>query len=305
MNLMWMAAMIAAAGAPQPVEEVLYDTLWLTDDCLYNNGFGNALSGRGVFGVLHDLRLADDFELERAAVIDSVTADYMSLVGTPPHDGVFVRVYADREHRPQEPPVFERLATSLDFDGQWGNCGLFEPYYARITVTDLSILLTAGSYWISSQPVDTTESGDWFYRISLGEPLGPGDEDSTLNMIGASSHVRDGDLGEGGYGHQDWRSTEEHGYGRVLIAMRLAGHWATVCDRIDGLRAICRRGRLRIAVESSLPEGKRLTILNGQQQRRMTIRKGGRGRVHFDAQVADGEVAIEGCAEWRRAFDCR
>ncbi|MCC7291409.1 MAG: hypothetical protein IT449_05020 [Phycisphaerales bacterium] len=285
----------------QPSEETFYDTTWMTDSCDFNNGFGNALSGRAVLGDLYDLRLADDFALPRAAVIEDATADYLSFCTTL-CEQLLVRVYADHNGSPQEPPLYEQWVADFEFEdlSNWPQCG-WQFCITRFTARGLSLELPAGRYWMCMQPVDMSENGDWYYQTAISEYEGP--QDATLGF-GASAHVRDGDLGKGGWGHQDWRSTQEHDLGHATSAMRLTGRWATVCDRIESLSAVCSGGRLRVEVESSLPEDKKLTVFNGPQHRRMTIRKDGRGRVHFDGQVADGEVTIESCPEWTQFFDC-
>ncbi len=86
---------------------VIHDTLFMADEQTYDNGYTNMISGRGVYGIIWDGQFADDFVVrEREARIGTVVADFLTHLGNPPADGVWVQFYANVCPTPiLDPPV--------------------------------------------------------------------------------------------------------------------------------------------------------------------------------------------------------
>jgi len=98
----------ACADAAQKViaadGRVLSDSLWISDEQAYDNGWLNMASGLGVWGIIFDVQVCDDFLiLEEETAIGTVVADFVTRYGRPPADGVWVQFYqADCE-----PPLLD------------------------------------------------------------------------------------------------------------------------------------------------------------------------------------------------------
>ena len=86
---------------------VIHDTLFMTDEQTYDNAYVNMISGRGVWGIVWDGQFADDFVVrEREARIGTVVADFLTILGNPPADGVWVQFYGNLCPTPiLDPPV--------------------------------------------------------------------------------------------------------------------------------------------------------------------------------------------------------
>ncbi len=86
---------------------VLHDTLFIADDQTYDNGYINMISGRGVWYDIRDQQFADDFVVrERATRIGTVVADFLTILGNPPADGVWVQFYGNLCPTPiLDPPI--------------------------------------------------------------------------------------------------------------------------------------------------------------------------------------------------------
>jgi hypothetical protein len=164
-------AVIVGVGAASA--DVLYDTLWITDDSAYETAYGNARSGRAVFGNLEDLQIADDFVVDGSSFPDGVrltgvTQDSLCMLGNVPLDGFAVRVFADDGMSPLNDPLFD-AAVPLDDalvtyvpDPMFGLIG----YRFELDILPTSIVLGPGRYWIDIQPIDTSDQGDWYYQIA-------------------------------------------------------------------------------------------------------------------------------------------
>lgn len=85
----------------------LHDTGFMTDKQTYDNAYVNMISGRGVWGFVWDGQFADDFVVrEREARIGTVVADFLTILGNPPADGVWVQFYGNLCPTPiLDPPV--------------------------------------------------------------------------------------------------------------------------------------------------------------------------------------------------------
>ncbi|GEM_PF-3770661 len=81
-----------------PQSDVLYDTLWITDEQAANAGIGNAIGGERAFPSLGtiDSQLADDFRLDDTYRITKVFVDCQSyFAGDAPDEGFWVQFYAN------------------------------------------------------------------------------------------------------------------------------------------------------------------------------------------------------------------
>ena len=160
---------VAATGAGA---DVLYDTLWITDQLAYDGAHGNANGGFGALGYRTDARLADDFVVDASVYpnglrLTEVAQDSLAVLGTPPQAGFVLRVYADEGAMPADQPMHEfpvplQDATVTMFDNDLADLvGMrFELDLGAADVT-----LAPGTYWLNIQPVDTTPEGDWFYQV--------------------------------------------------------------------------------------------------------------------------------------------
>lgn len=73
---------------------VLSDTLSITDEQAYDNAWLNMASGLGVWGIIFDVQVCDDFLiLEEETAIGTIVADFVTRYGRPPADGVWVQFY--------------------------------------------------------------------------------------------------------------------------------------------------------------------------------------------------------------------
>ncbi len=73
---------------------ILSDSLWLTDEQAYDDGWLNMASGLGVWGIIFDVQVCDDFLiLEEETAIGTIVADFVTRYGRPPADGVWVQFY--------------------------------------------------------------------------------------------------------------------------------------------------------------------------------------------------------------------
>lgn len=88
-------------------DRVLHDTLFMADEQTYDNAWNNMIGGQGVWGWTWDGQFADDFVVrEREARIGTVVADFLTILGNPPADGVWVQFYGNLCPTPiLDPPV--------------------------------------------------------------------------------------------------------------------------------------------------------------------------------------------------------
>lgn len=191
-----MAVPLAVSG-----QIICYDTLWMIDKQSYDAGNGDGWSGRGVFGAVYDLMVADDIRASHPGYdLYSATGAYVTFFGGNPADGAYVAVYKDTGAGPSNTATYEGVfptkATSF-VDTIFGLLGVY-------VKADLS---RSGwpcpeYFWLTIQPKDSTASGDWFYIAR--------DLDS---KIGQDAYMRDGGRGSPGYGTTVWTSANNLGFG--------------------------------------------------------------------------------------------
>ncbi len=101
---------------------VIHDTLFMAERQTYDNAFTNMISGRGVWGFISDVQFADDFVVrEREARIGTVVADFLTILGNPPADGVWVQFYGNLCPTPILDPPLPGRAGEVN---EWNVTGL-------------------------------------------------------------------------------------------------------------------------------------------------------------------------------------
>lgn len=211
------AAMTSPLGA-QPEEKTIYDMTDIIGDQRYDSGTGHAIAGAGIFGDIYDLQMCDDFELVYERVITRARNDFGCFLASDPADGALVEFFRDAEGVPEESPAWAVIAPPEDVSTEEYTDSIFGLFGLTVIadIREAGVRLRPGRWWVSITPVDLTFSGDWYYAFW--------DED---RRAGTSTHLRDGGLDhgtgfEGGYGVDDWTSTEDwndQGYGTSSIAL--------------------------------------------------------------------------------------
>jgi MYXO-CTERM domain-containing protein len=198
--------------------DVLYDTLYITDQYLYDTGNGDAWSGRGVFGMVFNLQVVDDFPGGAGGQLTAATADYLSFFGRTPADGVTVSLFGSRPPRygklaapsadqammPKEEEYATQLSKELRVtyfeDPVFGSVGI------RIRA-QTNLQYGNGTQWVLIQPKDTTNQGDWYYIVVDWD-----------RQVGLDRYLREPE------GHNYWWISGRHsGYGAGPVAMKLEG----------------------------------------------------------------------------------
>jgi hypothetical protein len=194
----------------------LYNRMDMVGDASYDGGYGNAIAGKGIFGATYDLQTSDDFTVPAGGFkIMEVEQASLTFVGTSPAD-VAIRIYADDGGTPEEDALYEKLAVAdlglspayeTFTDTVFGYTGV------KMTLSGLDITLGEGRYWLNIQPIDTSDTADWYYQLI---------DYDTLN--GYDAHLRDGKSGySGGYGLELWTPSAEFFDVPADLAMRISG----------------------------------------------------------------------------------
>ena len=76
------------------------------------------------------------------------------------------------------------------------------------------------------------------------------------------------------------------------------------CDAIRRFKALCRNGRIRAKIKSSLPEGTELTITNDGDHRTMRVKPSGRGKVKYPRQTGEHTILLLDCPHVSQVVDC-
>lgn len=189
----------AIALIPPARGDVLYDTLFITNQGLTDSGIGNAIGGMRVFPTLGtiDSQLADDFVVLSPIALSRITVDISTFEpGDMPDEGFRIQLYADAGGVPSETvsaDVTVTTWTATPLPAVANN----EAHRFEIDVTSAGLNLNAGTWWLDVQPVDEAHGG-WFWssaRLNLDPPMG--------NL----AHVRDGWLAHGTAANGLWNST--------------------------------------------------------------------------------------------------
>jgi hypothetical protein len=180
---------------------VIYDTLNIAYNQLYDTANGDAWAGKGVFGALYDLMVADDIR-GSGGFITHVAGAYVTFMGGNPADGLYVATFKDTggggpNNAVYQDGFFASSATSFR-DTVFGLLGVVVSADIKIGAMDCP----DGLFWITIQPKDLTQNGDWYYIVR--------DLNST---IGQDAYLRDGGRASGGYGFTTWTSAGRAGFG--------------------------------------------------------------------------------------------
>ncbi len=76
------------------------------------------------------------------------------------------------------------------------------------------------------------------------------------------------------------------------------------CECIDKFKVRCRNNKLKAKIKSTLAEGAELTIDNGGDQKTLTIRSTGAGKVKWKNQTGQHEVSVVECKNRNTKVDC-
>ncbi|MCC7290868.1 MAG: hypothetical protein IT449_02265 [Phycisphaerales bacterium] len=188
---------VAASHSSQRGNEIIYDSLCITDFQSYDNGFGATCGGQDILGREYDLQAADDFVLLRDSLITETVTDFISFIGECP-PAVCVQFFAADGCVPAEQPT---CSVTLEPICMSYTDTIFSLEGVRIfAAINGACRLPAGRWFVSVQP--RTRS-DWYYQnMEYCPPLCGDCECSAL--------VRDGGEdnpccdGEGGFGSPDW-----------------------------------------------------------------------------------------------------
>jgi len=190
--------------------DVLVDQLWIVDTDAVDYGNGAAISGTSIFGVVYDLQLSDPFEVPGDMDITRVVTDFLNFNGSPytPATDVLVEFFADAGGGfAAELPTFQMTGTvhaeSDIYVGWWGGGTRIEVAFSG------EVNLSAGIWWVSLTPVDTTSSGDWYYACRSAVS---GLMDSNLRDGGEDHGSLYGGPYDGGYDTTDWITAGSFGY---------------------------------------------------------------------------------------------
>jgi len=210
MRTLLVLALMAVPLAVSGQLYTCYDSLWIADNQTYDAANGDAWAGRGVFGQVYDLMVADDLPGSKdGGWIWYATGAYVTFFGNNPAEGAYVALYQDTGAGPSNKPMYEGVfpTTATPFtDTVFGLLGL--KVTADLSRENWPCLDYA--HWITIQPKDTTPSGDWYYIVR--------DLDS---RIGNDAYMRDGGRAAGGYGTTVWVSAGTLGFGAGDSAIKV------------------------------------------------------------------------------------
>jgi len=235
-----------------PQGEILYDTLWITDDLRADAGVGNAIGGARAYPSLGtiDSQFADDFHLDRTYHITTIFADHQSFFDADfPDEGVWVQFYADDGGQPSNELHADVIVTSYttEFKGRFANRDAFR---YELDISGANIVLDAGDWWVDIQPLDVADGG-WFWALSQLDVDPP---------EGSPSHVRDGWQAHGNNYFGLWNTT-------TWIPHAFRGN-ATPARQIRGVPST---GRPRLQLAGACPGSMTLTFTGGTPNSRIGV----------------------------------
>lgn len=183
----WAAVGVAVVGAGVGARaDDLYNTLYITDQRLYDRAFGNAIGTPPSPARVLDVQHADDVVVGEATVLTRATADYFVKTTSHQLDGVWVQVFADSDGVPVDEMFAGWIATGAEVTvedlGVLPNGPAPYDHAVRISATlpaagePGAIELPAGTWWVSIQPIDVRRDGNWYWILrDFGEILGASD----------------------------------------------------------------------------------------------------------------------------------
>jgi hypothetical protein len=221
---------VCAAGAfscGAAAQTVVYDTLSITDNGLYNRAFGDCIGVPPDQFDPFDLQLADDFALESQTMITRVTADFVSSITAQLPDAVWVQFFADVDGAPSNDVTGELIAvghpaiTVTDLGPLNTPAPNNNGVRLSIDVSSAGITLGPGTWWVSVQPVQLEVPGWYWILRQLNVVVG----NDCFARNGGTHH-----MGEyGGFqgvlieDYNDWARMGDIGLQTSTVPMRIEG----------------------------------------------------------------------------------
>jgi len=187
--------------------DVIYDSLNIANNQLYDSGNGNWIGGISVLGANSDLQLADNFTLSQNMTITDVTFDFVTF-GVQNPGTAMVEIFQNVGGVPSNSPVYS--ATVGANVSNWNDTLFF--LSGRRVHASVNAPLAAGNYFVSLQGI----SGDWGYTVrDLNNP--------PVDSYGRDAGGHHGNGYQGGYGTTNWVSMNSLGYGAGDSSMKIEG----------------------------------------------------------------------------------
>lgn len=192
-------AIMSSVSAPalDPAEgEIIYDSLCIMDNP-WDAGNGDACGGHDIFGGDYDLQTADDFTLDRSAMLTGVAMDYLTFLGECP-ETLCISVFAGECSDADEIPyayVERHPDACIDLVDPYGD------YAAKryVVIGDICEL-PAGHWYITMNP----RFGDWGYVVIDLDPLVRCGDDRCDVLLRDGGNYNPCCVGNSGYSLPNW-----------------------------------------------------------------------------------------------------
>jgi hypothetical protein len=167
--LIVLTGLVGAAPNGALGQTVIYDTLSITDDSLYNRAFGNCIGFPPGATDPFDLQLADDFELKVQTTITRVVADFVSTIPAHAPEAVWVQFFADVGGAPSDEMTADLIAigdavTVVDLGLLNTPAPNNNGVRFSVDLSKAGVALGAGTWWVSVQPVDV-KAPAWYWIL--------------------------------------------------------------------------------------------------------------------------------------------
>lgn len=158
-----LAAEVTAPPESPAGEDVIYDSLCITNEQRYDNGFGSWCGGGDVFGGRFNYETADDFVLRGDCTVTSMTADFVSFLADPPSSACvsFYRLTGDGP--PDDEAACQTVSRDLVVTPFSDTVFGLQGHRVR---AQISCALPPGRWAAVMQPI----SGDWGYVLGSTSP---------------------------------------------------------------------------------------------------------------------------------------
>ena len=149
--------------------------------------------------------------------------------------------------------------------------------------TSADIIASAGQRVPSSEDSQKNFRTAWVMIHRPGDPPSGGELDKATAIL--EQHQR------------DWRFS-------TLSLGTMDDSLVVNCECIDKFKVRCRNNKLKAKIKSTLADGAELTIDNGGEQKTLTIRSAGAGKVKWKNQSGQHEVSVVECKDRNAKVDC-